>query len=80
MGLGGIFIVLPDKDPNTGFLAGTAGLEERVGCRGGLARPGRVEEASLVTSVAWKRAMMAFTSALLSWREQKSSRFKFNAK
>lgn len=73
VGLGGIFIPLPDKDSTTGFLAGTVGLEDRVGCRGGLARPGRVEEPSLATSPAWKRAMMAFTSALLSWREQRSS-------
>lgn len=70
-------MALPDNVSNTGFLAGVAEPEDRVACRGALARPGRVEEASLVPSVAWKRAMMALTSALLSWRGERSSRLEF---
>lgn len=70
-------IALPERVSNTGLLGGMLGPEERVGCKGGLARPGRVEEASLVASLAWKRAMMDFTSALLSWREQMKTRQMF---
>lgn len=67
VGFGGIFIALPERLSNTGFLVCMFGPEERVGCRGCLMRPAGVEEvSSMLAPLAWKRAIMAFTSALFS--------------
>lgn len=68
VGFGAVEMPLPDRLSKTGFFACRGGPEDTVGCRGGLVRTRGEEELSSVPLVppAWKRAMMAFTSALLS--------------
>lgn len=68
---------LPDRLPSsTGFLAFMGGPEERVGCTGTFGRPtGGVGPALAGDDVpALKRAIMAFTSVLLSWQRTHNKR------
>lgn len=71
LGLGGMFIALPERLSSTGFFVWMVGPVERVGCKGCLVRPASgVEDCSSVLAPPpWKRAMMAFTSDLFCWKQ-----------
>lgn len=67
LGLGAVEVVVTPLDrlvSRTGFLAGTAGPEDKVGWTGGFGRTPGVP--SVDAFPVWKRAMIAFTSDLLS--------------
>lgn len=70
LGLGAVEVVIPlDRLlSRTGFLAGTTGPEDKVGWTGGFGRTPGVP--SVDTFPAWKRAMIAFTSDLLSCKQR----------
>lgn len=71
LGLGAIEVVVTPLDrllSRTSFLVGTAGPEDKVGWTGGFGRTPGVP--SVDTFPAWKRAMIAFTSDLLSCKQR----------
>lgn len=72
LGLGGTIIALPERLSRTGFFVCMGGPEERVECSGCLGRPAGVDEvSSVLIPLAWRRAIMDFTSALFCCRTRR---------